>query len=144
MSVIAARRRGLSLLEVMLALAILGLSLATIGELMRLGSRSAELARDMTTAQILCETKVSEIVTGMLPAISTAPTPIVDAGSGNDWLYSVETQQIGVDGLLAVRVMVQQNPELVARPATFVLVRWMIDPNQQPLTGTTVDTGTAF
>ena len=131
-------RRGLSLLEVMLALAILGLSLATIGELLRVGSRNAEMARDLTTAQILCETKMAEIVCGMLPAMTTTDSPIVDAGSGNDWLYAVETQPVaGQDGLLAVRVIVQQNPEFVFRPASFALVRWIIDPNSQTTSGST-------
>jgi type II secretion system protein I len=128
---VRSRRRGLSLLEVMLALAILGVSLAAIGELMRIGSRNAEMARDLTTAQILCETKMAEIVSGLLPATATTPAPILDVESGNDWLYAVETEQVGQEGLLAVRVIVQQNPDLVSRPVSFYLVRWMIDPQAQ-------------
>ncbi len=133
-------RRGLSLLEVMLALAILGLSLATVGELMRIGARNAEMARDLTTAQILCETKIAELVTGMLPAVATPAAPIADVGSGNDWLYSIEIEQVGQDGLLSMRVIVQQNPEIVSRSASFALVRWMIDPNSQTTTGSTSTT----
>jgi hypothetical protein len=127
----------------MLALAILGLSLATIGELMRIGSRNAEMARDVTTAQILCETKVSEILTGMLPPVATSASPIVDIGSGNDWLYTVETQQVGQEGLLSIRVVVEQNPDLVSRPVSFALVRWIIDPNSQLSTGTTSSSTTS-
>ena len=48
-------RRGLSLLEVIIALAILGLGLATIGELIRIGTDSAKRARQQTTAQLLCQ-----------------------------------------------------------------------------------------
>jgi hypothetical protein len=127
----------------MLALAILGLSLATIGELMRIGSRNAEMARDLSTAQILCETKVSEILTGMLPPVATSAAPIVDIGSGNDWLYTVETQQVGQEGLLSIRVVVEQNPDLVSRPVSFALVRWIIDPNSQLSTGTTSSSTTS-
>jgi hypothetical protein len=127
----------------MLALAILGLALAAIGELMRIGLRNAEKARDLTTAQILCETKVAEIVTGLIPAVSVSAAPIVDAGSGNDWQYTIETQPVGQPGLLAVRVTVQQNPEYASRPASFALVRWMIDPNSQTTTGSTETTGSA-
>jgi prepilin-type N-terminal cleavage/methylation domain-containing protein len=124
------RRRGLSLLEVMLALGILGLSLAAIGEIMRIGSRNAEMARDLTTAQILCETKMAELAAGMLAPIPVTEAAILDVGTGDDWYYSIETQSIGQEGLLAVRVVVQQNPQLVSRPVSFSLIRWMIDPQQ--------------
>lgn len=137
-------RSGLSLLEVMLALAILGLALAAIGELMRIGARNAELSRDLTTAQMLCETKMNEVVMGMLPALGTAPTPIPEMGNGNEWLYSIETQQVALQGLLAVRVTVQQNSEVFSRPATFSLMRWMIDPStQSTTTGSSTDTSSS-
>ena len=57
---------GLSLLEVMLALAILGGALAVIGELTRLGARSAETARDLTRAQRYCENKMAEVSAGLV------------------------------------------------------------------------------
>ena len=60
-------RRGLTLLEVLLALAILGGALATIGELMRIGARNAEIARDKTTAQLLAEATMGELEVGFLP-----------------------------------------------------------------------------
>ena len=134
------KRSGLSLLEVMLALAILGLSLVAIGELMRIGSRSAEMARDLTTAQILCETKMAEIVTGLLPCTPITEAPIQDAGSGTDWLYAIETQTIDQQGLISVRVTVQQNPDFASRPVSFSLVRWMIDPNSQTTTTSSSET----
>jgi type II secretion system protein I len=139
-------RHGLSLIEVILALAILGVALTAIGELMRIGSRNAESARDLTTAQILCETKMAELVTGLIPATTTPPAPMVEIGSGNDWLYAVESQPIGQQGLLSVRVIVQQNPELVSRPASFMLTRWITDPNSlitTDPTGSTVTGGTS-
>jgi type II secretion system protein I len=135
--------RGLSLLEVILALAILGLAMATIGELMRIGSRNAESARDLTTAQILCETKMAELVTGLTPPVATSLAPMADVASGEEWLYSVETQPLGQDGLLAVRVEVQQNPEVFTRPARFSLIRWMIDPNMTATLGTDASSTTS-
>ena len=54
-------RKGLTLLEVLLALAILGGALAVIGELSRIAARNAEQARDLSTAQRLCENKMAEI-----------------------------------------------------------------------------------
>ena len=56
-----ARRRGLSLLEVILAIAILGGAIAAIGELVRLGVRSASYAKQPTQAHLLCDTRMAEI-----------------------------------------------------------------------------------
>ncbi len=127
------RRLGLSLLEVMLALAILGGALAVIGELMRLGVRNAESARDLSTAQVFCEAKINEIAAGLLPPQPIGNSPIEEiASQGADapWLYSVEVQQIDQQGLISVRVTVTQDPSVELRPVNFSLVRWMIDPTQ--------------
>ncbi|MCH5374492.1 MAG: type II secretion system GspH family protein, partial [Planctomycetes bacterium] len=63
-------RRGLSLLEVILAVAILGLGLAIIGELIRNGTRQAEEVRFLTAAQLLCESKLEEVAAGVVPPAS--------------------------------------------------------------------------
>ena len=124
-------RVGLTLLEVLLALAILGGALVVIGELMRLGARNAEQARDLSTAQILCETKVNEIVAGLLPAQVVTQVPVEGVetlNSPGEWLYSVAIDQVDQNGLIAVWVTVHQSPQAVARPVSFTLARWMTDP----------------
>ena len=139
------RRLGLSLLEVMLALAILGGALAIIGELMRLGVRNAESARDLSTAQVFCEAKINEIAAGLLPPQPIASTPIEEIASlGADapWLYAVDVEQIDQQGLISVKVTVTQDPSVAARPIEFSLVRWMIDPTQVAI-GTTDGTGSS-
>ena len=65
-------RSGLSLLEVILSIAILGMALIVIGELIRIGFRSATSARVRSEAQMACDTKMSEIVAGVLPLESTS------------------------------------------------------------------------
>ena len=127
------RRSGLSLLEVMLALAILGGAIAVIGELMRLGMRNAEAARDLSTAQVFCEAKVNEIAAGLLPPQPIASAPIEEIANldaAGVWLYSVDVEQVDQQGLIAVTVTVYQDPTLEMRPVDFSLVRWMIDPAQ--------------
>jgi len=134
---------GLSLLEVMLALAILGGAIAVIGELMRFSMRNAEAARDLSTAQIFCEAKVNEIAAGLLPPQAIANTPIeevANADAAGLWLYSVDVQQVDQQGLVAVTVKVFQDPSLKMRPIEFSLVRWMIDPAQVEIE--TTDSGT--
>ena len=59
-------RRGLSLLEVVLAIAILGMSLATIGQLIRIGARNAVMARDLATAQMYAESTLADVAAGQV------------------------------------------------------------------------------
>ena len=129
-------RGGLSLLEVLLALAILGGALAAIGELMRVGTRSAEAARDNTTAQMLSETIMSEIVAGMIPAQSVTDAPVDDPTYQLEWSYSIVIEQVDQDGLISVWVVVNQNPDMFVRPVSYTLIRWMIDPESTSLEST--------
>lgn len=122
-------RAGLSLLEVMLALAILGASLAAIGELMRIGTRNAELARDLTTAQLLCESTMAEIQLGFIAMQSVGPVQVEDLQYQQEWLYTVTIQPIDTAGLTSVWVQIEQNPEVFSRPVSFAATRWMIDPS---------------
>ncbi len=55
---------GFSLLEVVLALAILAGALAALGEVMRLGDENASAAADETRAEMLAESVMSEILVG--------------------------------------------------------------------------------
>ena len=133
------RRRGISLLEVILAIAILGGSLAVLGELIRIGTLGAASARDLSTAQILCETKLAEVSAGIV-----MPDPIdsAPADETGEWLYSVASEQIDQQGLLAVTVTVHQSPDVIARPVSFTLVRWIVDPAAIPVETTETETGT--
>jgi general secretion pathway protein I len=119
-------RAGLTLWEVMLALAILGGSIAVIGQLVRLGVRSAGEARDLATAQLLCEAKMAELASGIEPPQVVTAAPMMFE---TDWLYSVELQQVDQAGLLAVRVTVQKIAYNQMVPVTFSLDRWIIDPS---------------
>lgn len=120
---------GFSLLEVILALAILCGAIATLGELSRLGMRSAERARDMTQAQLLCESKLAEITAGLTPAESEQDVPLEtsDDETETEWLYSVEVTPLDDEGLMEVRVTVTKDLPPEKRPVEFPLVRWMVD-----------------
>ena len=122
-------RNGLSLLEVMLAIAILGGSIVAIGELIRIGTLSAANARDLTQAQLLCESKINEVLTGgaELNAVTTQQfDPTVTPGS-EEWTYSIEVGQTDYEGVMSVRVTVQQDASK-SRPVSFSLSAWMMDP----------------
>ena len=68
-------RRGFTLLEVLLALAILVGSLATIGELTRIGMSYAHRAAAMAEAQLYCESKLAEITAGIVAPAATSSAP---------------------------------------------------------------------
>lgn len=131
--------RGFSLLEVILSLAILTGAIAVLGEVGRLGLRNAQIARDTTQAQLLCESKMAEITSGITMADSVPATPLenpVDENQINSplgdgevaWLYSITVDYTDVEGIVAVCVTVAQDLPLNKRPIEFSLVRWMPDP----------------
>lgn len=121
----AAWRPALSLLEVTLAIAILGGSLAVIGELVRMGSRHAEEAREMTRAQLLAESQMESIVAGIIPAQSLSSSA---SEHEPDWTYAIEVAPLNGTDLLQVTVQVQQAEFTREVPLAFSLTRWMLDP----------------
>jgi prepilin-type N-terminal cleavage/methylation domain-containing protein len=134
------RKAGFSLLEVILALAILAGSIAVLGEASRLALKNAEIARDLARAQLLCESKLAEITTGIIAAeaVNNAAFDATTTASLDPnepaWLYSIETQPTDEDGLISVRVTVTRDLPAGQHPIRFSLVRWIPDPNATPLT----------
>ncbi|MGC3967658.1 MAG: type II secretion system minor pseudopilin GspI [Pirellulales bacterium] len=118
-------RRGFTLLEVLLALAILVGSLATLGELVRMGLQNAHRAAASTTAQLLCESKLAEITAGIMPPSSTSAAPLDAEGL---WQYAVAVEPTIDASLLVVRVTVAENLPSQQSPVEYSLVRWMVDP----------------
>ncbi len=105
MSAHRARLTGFSLLEVILALAILLGALAVLGEVARATLRNAQIARDQSRAQLLCESKLAEILAGISPAEAVQDALFEDEDDA-DWRYSVDLQPADFEGLVAVRVRV--------------------------------------
>jgi type II secretion system protein I len=122
---------GFTLLEIILALAILAGSLAALGEVMRLADQNAAMTRDETQAQLLASSIMDELVSGAMP-LSAVNQAQCDVVADPPWLYSVSIEQTGHLALLAVRVQVQQQLDPVLQPARFELVRWLSNPNYVP------------
>ena len=119
------RTQGLSLVEVVLAMAILAMAMVMLSQLVRLGLRAAGEARDVTRGQLLAESIMSEVAAGITPAESVQQVP-VDLEPG--WLVSIEVQTTMQDGLLQVVVVTERDSDSQNK-ARFQLSRWMRDPS---------------
>ena len=123
------KRRGLSLLEVIMAISIMGLAMIIIGNLVSLGSKSAGMTKWRSEAQILCNTKMAEISAGVLPLESVSAASIQEKP---DWSYSVQVQSSDMTGLLLVQVSVAPVDMDPAKFEPFVLTRLIPDPDYEP------------
>lgn len=122
-------RAGLSLLEVVLALSILGIAVGILSTILQQSADNGLRARRMTQAQMVCESKMAEAMAGALPLQSTQWTPVASVDSST-WYYSLEVIQAEQPNLIGV--VIQVNDELAMtesqRPLS-KLVEWIIDPS---------------
>ena len=122
-------RAGLSLLEVLLSVAILGGAMVIVGQLMNLGYRSAIEARLRTDAAIHCDTKMAEVAAGVLSLSEVSGDPIAE---DPNWVFSVTVQPGDQNGLLVVTVTVKQSNTTSNNPVSMSIVRLMPDPDYDP------------
>ncbi len=123
------KHSGLSLLEVILAIAILGTAMAVIGQLMNIGYRAAVEARLRTDAGLLCDTKMAELAAGVLEIKAVTEQSIAEA---QGWNYTVDVQSGLQLGLLVVTVTVTQTTTESADPISMSIVRFLPDPDYDP------------
>ncbi len=122
-------RAGLSLLEVIVAIAILGGAMVVIANLIYIGSKSAGNVRWTSEAQILCDTKMAELSAGVIPLQSNGMTSIQE---NPVWAYSIDIGSTNVNGLLSATVTVQQADTTTGVSPQFSLMRWIPDPDYEP------------
>jgi len=123
-------RAGFSLMEVLLATAILLASVMVLMELAGIGRYYVQSVEGRSTAQMLCLTKLSELLAGAQPLQAIDERVLEDHP---DWIYSVEITPVRQLPLAAVRVTVTQqvaegtSVPLRGKPKSFSLVRWVAD-----------------
>lgn len=113
-----------TLLEVILALVILGAALAIFGEVMQLATRNALDARAETQAQLLASSLMDEILAGSIDDSSASRQPL-EVTDNVRWVYSVSTGTATVEGVYPLVVLVEQDIEARLNPVKFRLVRWL-------------------
>lgn len=124
-------RKAFSLLEMILALAILGTSLGILAQVAQTGRDAALEAHYLSQARLIAQSKLAEIlVTGTSPAaIPLTPVESMSSDSANVFEYQVDVAPAPFDGMLAIRVSVfaldeDGGPNI----ASYSLTRWWIDP----------------
>lgn len=131
------RRNAFSLIEVILALAILATSLVMLSQLLGLGIRNARESQGLTEAHMIAETVMESVALGLIP-----PDPVTDMNismttdlntfaveQDTPWVYSIDWEPAPVDGLIMVMVQVRPSGATTAwQNDSFQLVRWMRDP----------------
>jgi hypothetical protein len=94
----------------------------------------AEDAEGLTAAQLVCQTKLNEILAGLEPLRSVENEPVADAPG---WIYSVEIGSVDRLGLASLRVAVSEEiAELEdaaedRRRERFALTRWVRSPDRE-------------
>ena len=121
---------GFTLLEVILAIAVLAIALATIGEVMRMAYQSADSAAAESEAQILAESILGELASGIRPAQAVQAAPL-ELGDGRDdtWRYSIAIEPTARDEIVMARVVVESVREDTQNPPRVELAQWFINPD---------------
>ena len=122
-------RQGLSLLEVILSIAILGGSMVVIGQMYNLGYRSALQARFRSEANILVDSVMAELAAGVIPAESANGESIQGA---TGWTYSIEIEDSLQSGLFMSTVTVKREGESSILTDGLSIVRFLPDPDYIP------------
>jgi len=122
-------RTAFTLMEVIIALGVLGMSMAAIGTLVQIGGQNALQARLLTTAQFLAESKLSEVKAGILAPTATGPIPFPPMETMEPFQFTIRSQSVDSQGmLLAVEILVEYIPEDGSLPLRHTVTTWMIDP----------------
>lgn len=125
-------RNAFSLMEVLLATSILLGSLVVLGQLATVGRMHANDAEYLTTAQLLCQSKLNEILAGVERVRPVEAETLAEAPG---WAWSLEVESAEKLHLASIRVTVWEEPpeseeDGEAGPAKqFTLTRWVRDPD---------------
>jgi type II secretory pathway pseudopilin PulG len=117
--------RGISLLEVVIALAIFLTATTIIGQLVSTGSQAAIGAQLKAEAARRCETVMSEAIGGVVPLESTGDVAFEDDPM---WTWSLTISDAPVTDLVQIEARVTRQTRVGQPPATMALIRWIRDP----------------
>ncbi len=119
------RRSGLTLFELLLALAIFVTSLAALAQLINAGSRAAIEGQLQTEAIVRCESKLAEVLAGVEFIENTSDTAFAD---DTDWTWSLAVQPSPVPDLIDLKMTVSHQGNSALASSSYSLRRYVRDP----------------
>jgi general secretion pathway protein I len=120
----ATNRRGLSLFEVVIALAIFMGALAAIGQLVSVGAQGAVRAKLESQAVIRCETTMAEVLAGYIGLRNTSGT----FSDNPAWTWSVSVASTSHSGLYLIEVKATHTGQSNMSKVSYSLERFIRDP----------------
>ncbi len=121
-------RSAFTLIEVILALAILAGSVAVLGEIMAIAGRHARDAQAESRAQLMAATVMDEMLVGITEVIQVSRQPLETSEETVPWMYSVTINTTNIVGLSLIEVIVEQDLEPQFNPVKYRLVRYYTAP----------------
>ena len=151
-------RKGFSLIEVIIATAILMGSAIVLAKLAGMGREQSQKAALHSAAQQLCEQTMHELLLGLRPTELVERTPLIPLpkpvdemteelqptdplasqqdivepivdDANPEWRHSIRMELLPeLPGMWAMTVMVVQGDETLVRPIRFELTRWIAGP----------------
>ena len=117
-------RRGLSLMEVIISLAIFLLSFVAISHLLSMATARAIDAQDLSRATDLVHSKMAEVEAGVVPLQGQGDTPFDEEP---DYIWSMTADQGQTNGLWNVSVTVSKPKSSTNLQTT--LTQLVLDPS---------------
>lgn len=101
-------RTGLSLLEVIIATAVLAASAAVIAQMVGVAVQHVSRVDELTQAHTLCHNIMNELVAGIRPWENVTSAQAIDPWT--PWEYEVKIESLGFANLAAISVTVMPRP----------------------------------
>jgi len=125
-------RSGFTLLEVILAIAILTISLAAIGEIVFSAFGNSKEATDSLEARMVAQSIIDEIKCGAREVLDAGPEQVAGVQGAlepalGQWAFQIITEPTVTDELLQVRVLVGRTLD-GSEKTSCELVRWFPNP----------------
>ncbi len=98
---------GFTLLEVLIATAVLLACTILLSDLAYLGKSHAKDAEDLAAAQLICQTRLNEMLAGAKPIRATSGERPPELPG---WILSVQVEPLKKSGLVAVKIIVKEDP----------------------------------
>jgi general secretion pathway protein I len=125
-----AGRRGLTLLEVIVSMAIFLIALGAIVPLVQMGQERSLDVQLQTMALKKCQSKLAEVTWGSEPLFAATDTAFPDNPPDENWVWSMELTSgyNGINNLYLVTVRVRRDTQDGGNTAEVSLSQLVMDP----------------